>query len=169
MGPHVPNTSRVKAFKVMKNSSAYWLGEKENDSLQRLYGISFSEKKELAEYLKLQKEAEERDHRTVGKAQGLFFHHQFAPGSWFFTKEGAIIYNNLVEYLRKEYTYRGYSEIMSPNIYNLRLWKISGHYQNYKDNMYMFKDGDHGYGVRGGAGARLDIVCGFFKEKFEIS
>lgn len=148
MGPHLPNTSKVKAFKVTKNSSAYWLGEKENDSLQRVYGISFPDKKQLTEYIHFKEEAERRDHRNVGKVQKLFYNHPYSPGCFFFTKEGTIIYNNLMEMIRHQYSFRGYSEVLSPNIYNLRLWKVSGHYQNYKENMFMFGGDGCGMGVK---------------------
>lgn len=148
MGPHIPCTSRVKAFKVMKNSSAYWLGDKENDSLQRIYGISFLSKKELTDYIHFKEEAERRDHRNIGKIQKLFYQHPFSPGSWFFTKEGAIIYHNLMNLMRHQYSFRGYSEVISPNIFNLRLWKVSGHYQNYKENMFMFGGDGCGMGVK---------------------
>lgn len=148
MGPHIPSTARVKAFKVMKNSSAYWLGDKENDSLQRVYGVSFPSKKELTEYLHFKEEAERRDHRNVGKIQKLFYQHPYSPGCFFFTKEGAIIYHNLMNLIRNQYSFRGYSEVISPNIYNLRLWKVSGHYQNYKDNMFMFGGDGCGMGVK---------------------
>jgi threonyl-tRNA synthetase len=148
MGPHLPNTSKVKAFKVMKNSSAYWLGDKDNDSLQRVYGISFPNKKDLIDYIHFKEEAERRDHRNVGKVQKLFYQHPYSPGCWFFTKEGTIIYNNLMKMMRHQYVFRGYSEVISPNIYNLRLWKISGHYQNYKENMFMFAGDGCGMGVK---------------------
>ena len=148
MGPHLPNTSKVKAFKITKNSSAYWLGDKENDSLQRVYGISFPSKKELTEYIHFKEEAERRDHRNMGKIQKLFYHHPYSPGCFFFTKDGTIIYNNLMEMIRHQYSFRGYSEVISPNIFNLRLWKISGHYQNYKDSMFMFAGDGCGMGVK---------------------
>ena len=148
MGPHIPNTSRVKAFKVMKNSSSYWLGQKENDTLQRIYGVSFPSKKELDEYIHFKEEAERRDHRNIGKIQKLFYQHQYSPGSWFFTKDGTIIYNKLMDMMRHQYTFRGYTEVISPNIYNLRLWKVSGHYQNYKENMFMFSGDGCGMGVK---------------------
>lgn len=148
MGPHLPNTSKVKAFKVMKNSSAYWLSDSENDSLQRIYGVSFPSKKELTEYLHFKEEAERRDHRNVGKIQKLFYNHPYSPGCFFFTKEGTTIYNNLMNMMRHQYTFRGYSEVISPNIFNLRLWKVSGHYQNYKENMFMFGGDGCGMGVK---------------------
>lgn len=148
MGPHLPNTSKVKAFKVMKNSSAYWLGKNDNDSLQRIYGVSFPSKKELTEYIHFKEEAERRDHRNIGKLQKLFYNHPYSPGCWFFTKEGTVVYNKLIELMRGQYQFRGYSEVISPNIFNLRLWKVSGHYQNYKENMFMFAGDGCGMGVK---------------------
>ena len=107
-GPHVPNTGLIKAFKVMKNSSSYWLGKAENDSLQRVYGTAFPDKKQLDEYIHFLKEAELRDHRNIGKQQNLFYHHMYSPGSWFFTKEGTHIYNRLIEFMRRQYLCRGF-------------------------------------------------------------
>lgn len=147
-GPHISNTSLVKAFKVMKNSSAYWLGDKNNDSLQRIYAVSFPSAKELKEHIHFIEEAEKRDHRRLGTQQQLFFHHDYSPGSTFFNKEGSYIYNKLIELMRFQYTFRGFSEVITPNIFNLRLWKISGHYQKYKENMFMFKDECCGFGIK---------------------
>jgi len=87
-GPHIPSTNRIKAFKVMKNSSAYWLGKAENDNLQRVYGVSFPSKKELDEYITLKEEAEKRDHRNLGRQQKLFDHHELSPGCAFFYPHG---------------------------------------------------------------------------------
>lgn len=127
-GPHVPHTARIKAFKVEKNSSAYWLGKNTNDSLQRVYGISFPSKKELADHVHFQEEAARRDHINCGRDQELFWRHHFSPGSTWFTYYGSYIYNQLIEIMRGELRCRGYQEIISPNIFNLRLWKTSGHY-----------------------------------------
>uniref|UniRef100_A0A0G4I6R3 threonine--tRNA ligase n=1 Tax=Chromera velia CCMP2878 TaxID=1169474 RepID=A0A0G4I6R3_9ALVE len=138
-GPHVPTTAKVKAFSVLKNSSAYWLGKAENDSLQRIYGIAFPDKKMLQEHLRLLEEAKKRDHRVVGAAQDLFFFETaVSPGSCFWLGDGAKIYNKLCEFIRTEYRIRGFQEVISPNIYHCDLWKTSGHYQKYKDNMYCF-------------------------------
>lgn len=147
-GPHTSNTSMIKAFKVMKNSSAYWLGDAKNDSLQRVYAVSFPSTKELKEHLSFIEEAEKRDHRRLGTQFQLFYHHDYSPGSTFFTKEGTYIYNKLVELMRHQYTFRGFSEVITPNIFNLRLWKISGHYQKYRENMFMFKDECCGFGIK---------------------
>eukprot|EP00345_Euplotes_harpa_P017011 CAMPEP_0168346240 /NCGR_PEP_ID=MMETSP0213-20121227/18130_1 /TAXON_ID=151035 /ORGANISM="Euplotes harpa, Strain FSP1.4" /LENGTH=590 /DNA_ID=CAMNT_0008354807 /DNA_START=174 /DNA_END=1947 /DNA_ORIENTATION=- len=96
------------------------------------------------EYAALQKEADARDHRIIGKNQGLFSQNELAPGSWFFSKEGAIVYNGLIEMMRQQYRFRGYDEVISPNLYNLKIFKISGHYQNYSKHMFMLRDGDSG-------------------------
>jgi len=139
-GPHLPSTGRVKAFTVTKNSSAYWLGSAENDSLQRIYGVSFPSSKELKKHLRMLEEAKERDHRKVGKQQELFFFNAMvSPGSCFWTNYGTRIYNRLQELLRAEYRARGFDEVITPNIYASELFKKSGHYQNYRDDMYGFK------------------------------
>jgi threonyl-tRNA synthetase len=138
-GPHLPNTGYVKAIKVTKNSSAYWLGKAENDSLQRVYGIAFPEKAALEEWVHWQEEAAKRDHRNVGKLQDLFFFHQLSPGSCFWLPHGARIYNKLIEFLRGEYHKRGFTEVITPNVYNSGLWETSGHWQNYSENMFKFE------------------------------
>ncbi|KAF4545745.1 putative threonyl-trna synthetase protein [Lasiodiplodia theobromae] len=138
-GPHVPHTGRVKFFKIMKNSASYFLGDAKNDSLQRIYGVSFPEKKMMEEHLKYLEEAAKRDHRKIGKEQELFFFHEWSPGSAFFLPHGMIIYNTLQSFLREEYWKRGYQEVQSPNMYNAELWKRSGHWQHYKDDMFTFE------------------------------
>jgi threonyl-tRNA synthetase len=138
-GPHVPTTDRIKSFMCTKNSSAYWLGKADYDSLQRIYGISFPDDKRMKEYKKMLEEAAERDHRNVGNKQELFFFHSsVSPGSCFWQPMGARIYNSLISFVRREYLIRGFQEVISPNIYSEELFKRSGHYQNYKDCMYGF-------------------------------
>lgn len=137
-GPHLPNTSRVKAFDVVKNSSSYWQGNAENPSLQRVYGISFPDKKQLKEWKELQEEAARRDHRVIGKNQELFIFHPLSPGSAFFLPHGARIYNKLIEFLRAEYQNRGFTEVVTPNMYNSKLWETSGHWEHYQKNMFTF-------------------------------
>ncbi|KAM9958767.1 hypothetical protein ACTFIW_012356 [Dictyostelium discoideum] len=136
-GPHVPNTSYIKSFAVTKNSSAYWLGKAENDDLQRVYGISFPDKKQMEEYENFMREAALRDHRNVGKAQELFFFHPYSPGSAFFLPHGTRIYNKLVEFIREEYHRRGFTEVISPSIFSQKLWEQSGHWQKYSENMFV--------------------------------
>eukprot|EP00928_Gymnodinium_smaydae_P070435 TRINITY_DN54275_c0_g1_i1.p1 TRINITY_DN54275_c0_g1~~TRINITY_DN54275_c0_g1_i1.p1 ORF type:complete len:923 (-),score=267.81 TRINITY_DN54275_c0_g1_i1:283-2937(-) len=136
-GPHLPNTSRAKAFMITKNSAAYWLGDQKLDSLQRLYGIAFPSDKLMKEYKKFQEEAAKRDHRNIGKQQELFMQHTSAsPGSTFWFPVGAKIYNRLIGFIRSEYSLRGFSEVITPNMYTSSLFMTSGHYQNYKDDMY---------------------------------
>jgi threonyl-tRNA synthetase len=135
-GPHIPHTGRIKAFEVIKNSSSYFLGNAENETLQRIYGISFPETAMMKEYLKFREEAEKRDHRKVGKDQQLFFFHELSPGSCFFLPHGAKIYNKLIEFIRSEYRKRGFSEVITPNMFNVNLWHTSGHWQNYQENMF---------------------------------
>ena len=147
-GPHVPVTGRVKVFKVMKNSSAYWLGKANNDTLQRIYGVTFPSKKELDDHITIIEEAAKRDHRIIGKQQHLFSHHMLSPGCGFWYPHGAKIYNKLIELIRNEYRVRGYNEVITPNMFNLKLWKTSGHYKNYKDNIYLFKIETQGFGMK---------------------
>ncbi|KAF5325351.1 hypothetical protein D9619_009617 [Psilocybe cf. subviscida] len=137
VGPHIPHTGRIKAFMVTKNSASYFLGDANNDSLQRIYGISFPDKKQLTEYKAFLAEAAKRDHRKIGKEQELFFFNDLSPGSCFFLPHGTRIYNALVELMRSEYFKRGYQEVISPNMYNSKLWETSGHWQNYKDDMFI--------------------------------
>eukprot|EP00842_Homolaphlyctis_polyrhiza_P005568 jgi/Hompol1/6011/HPOL_001462-RA len=139
VGPHVPNTNRIKAFKVTKNSSSYWLGNAQNDSLQRIYGVSFPDTKQMKDYEKFVEEAEKRDHRKIGTEQELFFFHEFSPGSAFFLPHGTRIYNSLVELQRSEYWKRGFQEVITPNMFNMKLWQTSGHAAKYAEDMFNLK------------------------------
>ncbi|KAJ8667453.1 hypothetical protein QAD02_009116 [Eretmocerus hayati] len=137
-GPHVRNTGKIKAAKITKSSSAYWEGNANAETLQRVYGISFPDSKQLKEWEKFQEEAAKRDHRKIGREQELFFFHELSPGSCFFQPRGAHIYNTLVEFIRSEYRRRGFQEVVTPNIYNSKLWQTSGHWQHYSENMFSF-------------------------------
>lgn len=138
LGPHVPSTGRIKFFSLTKNSSAYFLGDNQNDTLQRVYGVSFPTKDLLQEYLTLLEEAKKRDHRVLGSNQELFFFEtNMAPGSAFWLPKGALIYNKLCDFIRREYRARGFSEVITPNMFHCDLWKTSGHYQKYADCMYL--------------------------------
>ncbi|KAF7989743.1 hypothetical protein HCN44_008417 [Aphidius gifuensis] len=137
-GPHIRHTGKVKAIKVTKSSSTYWEGKADAESLQRIYGISFPDTKQLKEWEKFQEEAAKRDHRKIGREQELFFFHELSPGSCFFQPRGAHIYNTLIEFIRDEYKKRGFQEVVTPNIYNSKLWQTSGHWQHYADNMFSF-------------------------------
>ncbi|XP_043991480.1 threonine--tRNA ligase 1, cytoplasmic isoform X1 [Gambusia affinis] len=137
-GPHVRHTGKIKAMKIYKNSSTYWEGRSDMETLQRIYGISFPDSKMLKEWERFQEEAKTRDHRKIGKDQELFFFHDLSPGSCFFMPRGAYIYNTLTEFIRDEYWRRGFQEVASPNIYNSKLWETSGHWQHYSENMFSF-------------------------------
>ncbi|XP_067002858.2 threonine--tRNA ligase 1, cytoplasmic isoform X2 [Anabrus simplex] len=138
-GPHVRHTGKIKSLKVTKNSATYWEGNCEAESLQRVYGISFPDTKQMKEWEKFQEEAAKRDHRRIGREQELFFFHELSPGSCFFQPKGAHIYNTLVEFIRKEYRKRGFQEVVTPNIYNAKLWQTSGHWAHYAENMFSFE------------------------------
>ncbi|XP_021360533.1 threonine--tRNA ligase, cytoplasmic-like isoform X2 [Mizuhopecten yessoensis] len=136
-GPHVRHTGKIKAMAVTKNSSTYWEGKADAENLQRVYGISFPDPKQLKEWKHIQEEAAKRDHRKLGREQELFFFHEWSPGSCFFLPKGAHIYNTLVDFIRGEYKKRGFQEVVSPNIFNSKLWQQSGHWQHYDDNMFV--------------------------------
>lgn len=137
-GPHVPDTGRIETFAIMKNSASYFLGNKDNDSLQRIYGVSFPDKKQMTEHKKFLEEAAKRDHRKIGKDQELFFFHELSPGSAMWLPHGTRIYNTIMSFLREQYWKRGYNEVITPNMYNAELWKTSGHWDYYKDDMFTF-------------------------------
>ncbi|TSK38388.1 putative threonine--tRNA ligase 2, cytoplasmic [Bagarius yarrelli] len=137
-GPHVRHTGKIKALKIYKNSSTYWEGRSDMETLQRIYGISFPDAKMLKEWERFQEEARNRDHRKIGKDQELFFFHDLSPGSCFFLPRGAYIYNTLIEFIRGEYWRRDFQEVASPNIYNSKLWETSGHWQHYSENIFSF-------------------------------
>ncbi|XP_060894489.1 threonine--tRNA ligase 1, cytoplasmic [Labrus mixtus] len=138
-GPHVRHTGKIKALKIHKNSSTYWEGKADMETLQRIYGISFPDPKMLKEWEKFQEEAKNRDHRKLGREQDLFFFHDLSPGSCFFLPKGAFLYNTLVEFIRSEYRKRGFQEVVTPNIFNSKLWQTSGHWQHYSENMFSFE------------------------------
>ncbi|GAB1292186.1 Threonine--tRNA ligase 2, cytoplasmic [Apodemus speciosus] len=137
-GPHVRHTGKIKAIKIFKNSSTYWEGNPEMETLQRIYGISFPDSKMMKDWEKFQEEAKSRDHRKIGKEQELFFFHDLSPGSCFFLPRGAFIYNTLMDFIREEYHKRNFTEVLSPNMYNSKLWETSGHWQHYSNNMFTF-------------------------------
>lgn len=139
LGPHVPDTGRIESFAIERNSAAYWLGDPKNDSLQRISGISFPDKKLMAAHKKWVEEAAMRNHRKIGADQELFFFNEMSPGSTMWLPHGARLYNNLVNFIKEEYQKRGYFEVMSPNMFNSKLWKQSGHWDHYKDDMFTFE------------------------------
>jgi len=135
-GPHIQNTKRIESFKIMKNSSAYFLGDQNNDSLQRIHGVAFPTKQQLKDWEHFLEEAKKRDHQAIGQQQKLFMFSRFSPGSPFLLPHGTRIFNALQQMLREQYWERGYQEVQSPNMYDVELWKISGHWQHYQDDMF---------------------------------
>lgn len=135
-GPHIPDTGRVKAFKLTSIAGAYWRGDEKNKMLQRIYGISFTKQSELTEYLERIEEAKKRDHRKLGKELGLFALRDEAPGMPFFLPNGMILRNTLIDYWHEVHERWGYLEISTPQIMKRSLWETSGHWDHYKDNMY---------------------------------
>ena len=139
-GPHIPRAGKVGAFKLMKLAGAYWKGDAQNEQLQRLYGTAFFDKKDLKEYLVLLEEAEKRDHRKIGRELGIYMMDEEAGvGLPLYLPAGARIIRIMQEWLRKELYRRGYEEVITPHIYKADVWKTSGHYGYYKDNMYFFE------------------------------
>lgn len=137
-GPHLPDTGRAAAFQVWKFSSAYWKGDANNPVVQRVYGISFPEKKLLEEWRKQQEALEQKSHLVIGTKQQLFFvEPHYSPGSTFWLPHGARIYNRLIEFIRSEYKVFGFTEVITPNIYNNELWTTSGHFPKYEKDMFV--------------------------------
>ncbi len=147
-GPHVPSTSKLKAFKLLSIAGAYWRGDERNQMLSRIYGTAFHTQKELDEHLKRLEEAKARDHRKLGKELGLYSFHPEAPASPFFHPKGTQVYNELVTYIRELYFKYGYSEVITPQILDVALWKTSGHYDNYAENMYFTTAEEREYAVK---------------------
>lgn len=147
-GPHVPSTGRLGAFKLLSVAGAYWRGDERNQMLQRIYGTAWSDRQELEEYLKRMEEARARDHRKLGKELGLFMFSNFAPSMPIFLPKGAVIYNELIDFVRSFYRREGYSEVVTPLIWDTELFKISGHYDNYKENMFFSEIEEREYGVK---------------------
>ncbi len=147
-GPHVPSTGYIKAVKLIKISGAYWKGDANNTQLQRIYGISFPDKKELKKHLELIAEAERRDHRKIGKILDLFSFHEEGPGFPFWHPKGTEMFNTLLDFWREEHKKAGYKEIKTPIILDRALWERSGHWENYKENMYFTKIDERDFAVK---------------------
>jgi threonyl-tRNA synthetase len=135
-GPHVPNMTFTKAFKLTKFAGAYWRGDSKNKMLQRVYGVAFASDKELKDYLTMMEEAEKRDHRKLGKQLDLFHFHEEAPGAVFWHPKGWTVFQQLISYMRARQEQAGYVEINTPDVMDRTLWEVSGHWFNYRDNMF---------------------------------
>jgi threonyl-tRNA synthetase len=139
VGPHVPSTGRLKAFKVLSASNAYWKGDARNQPMQRLYGTAFFKEDDLKQHLHQVEEAKKRDHRKLGRDLGLFTFHQWAPGAAFWLGKGTTLYNLLANYMREVLFPAGYTEVKTPLIYNKALWERSGHWKHYQGNMFLIE------------------------------
>jgi len=136
VGPHLPNTGMIKAFKLERVTRAYWKADANNKQIFRVYGSAFWKKSDMNEYYAMLEEAKKRDHRIIGKQMDLYMNHKYAPGMTFFLPKGFIIYRELQELIREEYRGRDYKEVMTPNMFNKKLWETSGHWEHYKDDMF---------------------------------
>ncbi|MFO7808240.1 threonine--tRNA ligase [Guyparkeria sp.] len=147
-GPHVPHTNKLKAFKLLKVAGAYWRGDSDNEMLTRVYGTAFASDKELKRYLKQREEAEKRDHRRLGKQLDLFHFQEEAPGLVFWHPRGWAIWQVIESYMREVYKRSGYAEIKCPQILDVSLWKKSGHWDNYQENMFFTESEKRTYAVK---------------------
>ncbi|MCD6463204.1 MAG: threonine--tRNA ligase [Thermotogae bacterium] len=148
-GPHLPSTGRIKYFKLLSVSGAYWRGDENRPMLQRIYGTAFAKKIDLEEYLKFIEESKRRDHRRLGPQLGLFtLHPDVAPGLPFFHPKGMVVINELIEFWRGLHREAGYEEIMTPLIMHERLWRQSGHWDHFKENMYFTEKDEQVYAVK---------------------
>ena len=147
-GRHADSTGKIGAFKLMSVAGAYWRGDENRERLQRIYGTAWESQTELDAYLARIEEAERRDHRRLGRELDLFFFDPIAPASPFFLPKGTIILNELVDYVKDLYVKYGYQEVTTPQIFNTDLWKQSGHYDNYLENMYMMDVDEREFGVK---------------------
>jgi len=139
VGPHVPTTGKLKAFKLLNTSNAYWKGDARNQPMQRVYGTAFNTEKDLKAHLTQVEEAKKRDHRKLGRELGLFMFHQWAPGAAFWLGKGTTLYNVLANYMRDVLFPAGYVEVKTPLVYNKALWERSGHWAFYQPNMFLIE------------------------------
>jgi threonyl-tRNA synthetase len=139
VGPHVPTTGKLKAFKVLTSSNAYWKGDARNQPMQRVYGTAFLSEKDLKAHLTQIEEAKKRDHRKLGRELGLFTFHQWAPGAAFWLANGTTLYNTLANYMRDVLFPAGYVEVKTPLVYNKALWERSGHWKHYRKDMFLIE------------------------------
>jgi threonyl-tRNA synthetase len=144
VGPHVPSTGKLKAFKLLTTSNAYWKGDARNQPMQRVYGTAFLSEKELQQHLHRLEEAKKRDHRKIGREQKLFMFHAWAPGAAFWLAKGTTLYNTLANYMRGVLFPSGYVEVKAPIVFNKALWETSGHWGHYRQNMFLVEGADEG-------------------------
>ncbi len=147
-GPHVPNTGKLRAFKLMKVAGAYWRGDSNNQMLSRIYGTAWLNDKDLKAYLHQLEEAEKRDHRKIGKALDLFHQQEEGPGMVFWHPKGWAIWQQVEQYMRNVYRTSGYQEVRCPQVLDVSLWKKSGHWDNYAENMFFTESEKHTYALK---------------------
>ena len=147
-GPHVPSSGALKAFRVLTSSNAYWKGDAKNQPMQRIYGTAFFTKKALEEHLTRLEEAKKRDHRKLGRELGLFTFHKWAPGAAFWLGHGTTLWNLLAEYMRAMLFPEGYVEIRTPLVFNKQLWETSGHWEHYREHMFLVESEGEPYGLK---------------------
>jgi threonyl-tRNA synthetase len=147
-GPHVPSTGKLKVFKLMKLAGAYWRGDSNNEMLQRIYGTAWAKKEEQDAYLHMLEEAEKRDHRKLGRQLDLFHFQEEAPGLIFWHPKGWTIWQQVEQYMRQVYQDNGYQEVKAPQILDRSLWEKSGHWENYKENMFTTESENRSYAVK---------------------
>jgi len=147
-GPHVPNTGKLKAFKLMKLAGAYWRGDSNNEMLQRVYGTAWRNKDELEAYLHMLEEAEKRDHRKLGKQLDFYHMQDDAPGMVFWHPRGWVIWQEVEQYMRAKFKEYDYQEVRTPTVLDKTLWEKSGHWQNYRDNMFVTQSESRDYAVK---------------------
>ena len=147
-GPHVPSTGKLKVFKLMKVAGAYWRGDSNNEMLQRIYGTAWAKKEDQAAYLHMLEEAEKRDHRRLGRSLDLFHLQDEAPGMVFWHPKGWTIWQEIEQYIRRRLKAAGYEEIRTPQVMSKTFWEKSGHWQNYRDNMFVTESEKHEYAVK---------------------
>nr|WP_315472941.1 threonine--tRNA ligase [uncultured Undibacterium sp.] len=147
-GPHVPSTGKLKVFKLMKLAGAYWRGDSKNEMLQRVYGTAFAKKEDQEQYLHMLEEAEKRDHRKLGKTLDLFHFQDEAPGLIFWHPKGWTIWQQVEQYMRKVYQDCGYQEVKAPQILDRTLWEKTGHWENYRENMFSTESENRNYALK---------------------
>ena len=147
-GPHVPRTGKLKHFKLMKVAGAYWRGDSKNEMLQRIYGTAWATKDELQAYLHMLEEAEKRDHRKLGRELDLFHIDEVAPGVVFWHPKGWALWQAIERYMRQVYLDTGYQEVKGPQLLDKSLWEKTGHWQNYRENMFTTESEKHEYALK---------------------